>query len=199
MTGCIAGFSHDKCSPEAKGKPCPLHCRPDGSNIGNGSVSNADPYSHMTYNAQDMRTNYPSRNATLAHYAYAYDIYVGNSSYLEMELARNYKDTSGKNKVRRCRTCSGIAALQCARGSYSPRGVDHELDNASSQYGWYPYPSTYSFPFICEKPQVLYSCNQALPPPTPPVPLCLPHDNDTGAWQGSSSALRLAARNKPHL
>jgi hypothetical protein len=113
VTGCIAGCSHDKCSPEAKGKPCPLHCRPDGSNIGNGSVSNADPYSHMTYNAQDMRTNYPSRNATLAHYAYAYDIYVGNSSYLEMELAKNYKDTSGKNKVRRCRTCSHHSLAMC--------------------------------------------------------------------------------------
>ena len=48
------------------------------------------------------------------------------------------------------------------------------------QYGWYPYPSIYAFPYICEKPQVLYACNQAIPPPTPPAKLCLPHDNDTG-------------------
>jgi hypothetical protein len=47
------------------------------------------------------------------------------------------------------------------------------------QYGWYPYPGIYSFPYICEKPQVLYACNESIPPPALPVPLCLPHDNDT--------------------
>jgi hypothetical protein len=40
------------------------------------------------------------------------------------------------------------------------------------QYGWYPYPSIYGFPYICEKPQVLYACDQNTPPPIPPVQLC---------------------------
>jgi hypothetical protein len=76
---------------------CP--CRQDGSNIGNGAVSNANPYSHSTYNAQDVRMNYPSYNATLAHYAYAYDTYTGSSSYLQMQQWQNYKSTAGLNKA----------------------------------------------------------------------------------------------------
>jgi hypothetical protein len=74
-------------------------CRQDGSNIGNGSVSNAQPYSHITYNYQDTRMNSPQYNATLAHYAYTYDTYTGNSSYLQMQLWQNYKRTAGQDKV----------------------------------------------------------------------------------------------------
>jgi hypothetical protein len=40
------------------------------------------------------------------------------------------------------------------------------------QYGWYPYPSIHGFPYICEKPQILYACDQNTPPPLPPVQLC---------------------------
>jgi hypothetical protein len=73
--------------------------RQDGSNIGNGSVSNAQPYSHVSYDYQDVRMLYPQYNATLAHYAYAYDTYTGNSSYLQMQLWQNYKRTAGQDKV----------------------------------------------------------------------------------------------------
>ena len=73
--------------------------RQDGSNIGNGSVSNAQPYSHVTYDFQDIRTVYPQYNATLAHYSYMYDTYTGNSSYLQMQLWQNFKRTAGQDKV----------------------------------------------------------------------------------------------------
>ena len=75
------------------------HNRQDGSNIGNGSVSNAQPYSHVSYDYQDVRMLYPQYNATLAHYARMYDTYTGNSSYLQMQLWQNFKRTAGQNKV----------------------------------------------------------------------------------------------------
>ena len=64
-------------------------------------MSNANPYSHLTYDAQDLRLYYSSYNATLAHYAYTYDTYIGNSSYLEQQQWQNYKRTAGLDKVGR--------------------------------------------------------------------------------------------------
>ena len=148
-------------------------------------MSNANPYSHVTYNTQDVRLNNPTYNATMAHYAYTYDTYIGNSSYLEMQLSKNYQETSGRNKVGRC-----AARSQCPL-HLALLDVCVMLDSARPppQYGWYPYPSNNAWPYICEKPQILYACNQAIPPPAPAVPLCLPHDNDTG---GAGRAARHA-------
>lgn len=72
--------------------------------MGNGTISNASPYTHFTYFYQDWLTYWPSYNATIAHVSYQYDTFSGpNSSYLEQQDWRNYKSTQGSNKVRpRC-------------------------------------------------------------------------------------------------
>ena len=75
-------------------------------------MSNANPYSHLTYDAQDLRQYYPWYNATLAHYAYAYDTYTGNSSYLEQQQWQNYKRTAGLNTVG-CRGRTGVEHGHC--------------------------------------------------------------------------------------
>ncbi len=62
-------------------------------------MSNASPYSHVSYDWQDTRMTWPQYNSTLAHYAYAYDVYTGNNSYLEMQRWQNFKRTTGKDKV----------------------------------------------------------------------------------------------------
>jgi hypothetical protein len=49
----------------------------------------------------------------------------------------------------------------------------------ANKYAWAPYPDQYSYPYMCEKPQSLYACNNMDPPPAPDTPSCVPSDNDT--------------------
>ena len=46
----------------------------DGTYVGNGYTSNANPYAHFGYAYQDTLTGYQAtRNCTMAHSSYAYD------------------------------------------------------------------------------------------------------------------------------
>jgi hypothetical protein len=40
------------------------------------------------------------------------------------------------------------------------------------RYAWAPYPDRNRYPYLCEKPQSLYDCNDPDAPPAPDVPAC---------------------------
>lgn len=73
---------------------------PDGTYIGNGFVSNANPYAHFTYFYQDWLTSFQgTKNCTLAHTSYAYDLYKGSpSNYLQQQTSSMYTSKAGRNK-----------------------------------------------------------------------------------------------------
>jgi hypothetical protein len=50
-----------------------------------------------------------------------------------------------------------------------------KLCHCCCRYGWYPYPCSSTWDYICEMPWSAISCPSApppMPPPTPPVSLC---------------------------
>jgi hypothetical protein len=47
---------------------CHSYYLADGSPLGKGFTSNADPYAHWAYNYFDTLQNYPTRNCTYANY-----------------------------------------------------------------------------------------------------------------------------------
>jgi hypothetical protein len=55
-------------------------------------------YAHFTYFYHDWVVGWPDYNRTLAHYAWAYDVYTGNNTYLQMQQSPYYKSTTGANK-----------------------------------------------------------------------------------------------------
>jgi hypothetical protein len=67
------------------------------ASVGNGAVSNDAPYAHLTYNFQDTLTTY-NYSCVMGHVSYAYDMYVGNSSYTERQKSSNYNSTTNRNK-----------------------------------------------------------------------------------------------------
>ena len=68
------------------------------ASVGNGAVSNDAPYAHLTYNFQDILTTY-NYSCAVGHVSYAYDMYLGNSSYTEQQKSTNYNSTTNRNKV----------------------------------------------------------------------------------------------------
>ncbi len=72
----------------------------DGTFIGNGYVSNANPYAHFTYFFQDWLTGQQgTKNCTLAHVTYTYDMYKGSpSNYLQMQTSTMYTSKASRNK-----------------------------------------------------------------------------------------------------
>ncbi len=73
---------------------------PDGTYVGNGAVSNANPYAHFSYNFQDRLTGQlGTRDCTGAHSTYKYDLYKGSASdYLAMQRSSSFSSSSTKNK-----------------------------------------------------------------------------------------------------
>ena len=73
---------------------------PDGTSIGNGAVSNANPYAHFTYNYQDILTGHQGvANCTIAASSYKYDQYKGSpSDYLQMQNSNLYSSSAANNK-----------------------------------------------------------------------------------------------------
>jgi hypothetical protein len=71
---------------------------PDGTFAGNGATSNADPYAHFPWDYQDRLTANPTFTSTLAHVSWAYDSYIGNASYSQMQSSTFYNFTSSRSK-----------------------------------------------------------------------------------------------------
>ena len=71
----------------------------DGTQIGNGYVSNDDPYAHFCYNYQDVVGSYPTWNCSLAHVSFAYDMYTGDDgNYAQQQNSAYYLKQTGVNK-----------------------------------------------------------------------------------------------------
>ena len=53
---------------------------------------------HFTYNYQDVLLIYPSYNRTVAYSAYAYSMFTGGDSYLDMQDSSKFEKIGSSNK-----------------------------------------------------------------------------------------------------
>ena len=66
----------------------------DGTSVGNGDVSNTNPYAHWAYDSTDIITANPTYNCTKAWGSRSYNLYTGpNSTYLARKTPAFYNST----------------------------------------------------------------------------------------------------------
>ena len=176
----------------------------DGTDVGHGAVSNADPYAHFSYDFFDIES--PTANCTTARASRAYANYTGGfgSGTMGAEMSRAVSLQHAAPGC--CRQSQHRAPLTRPTAGQSSEYLQSQVNSATyysdiaalNTFGWYPVSCSSAYQYVCEVPFSALGCKAPppVPPPYPPAQLCLPPDNDvtSGSW------LALLASSQPfHL